>query len=69
MATCTGTVTNWQGSHSCQAMLYRCEKCGNVGCEQQGGEPSKGGIVCSNQAFKNGYCLRCNGLQTMKVFQ
>lgn len=40
----------------CYGFVYRCKKCGSVGCEHyQDGE-------CSNQGFKSGYCLRCGTL-------
>lgn len=65
MASCNGTFTNWQGSHECGAPLYRCSKCGNIGCDQDG-ESNK----CTNQAFKPaGYCRKCSALGTKEFFQ
>ena len=51
MSQCPGrrTTTNSQ----CAVMLYRCKKCGNVGCDQ----PREN--HCSNQGFKNQRCESC----------
>ena len=40
---------NRDGS-TCQTTLYRCAKCGHVGCTKPG---------CSNQGFRNGNWGRC----------
>lgn len=50
MPFCPGKKKN--GS-KCMNQLYRCKKCGNVGCDR----PSDG--ECSNQGFKVGKCLKC----------
>ena len=39
-----------KGGSQCQATLYRCAKCGNVGCTKAG---------CSNQGFRDGNCVKC----------
>lgn len=52
MASCPGSRTDRNGSH-CNGGLYRCKKCGNVGCDQ--GVKGR----CSNQAFHNAKCLKC----------
>jgi len=47
--------------HTCMSTLYKCKKCGNVGCDQ--GQYGK----CSNQAFQFGICSKCgaNGQREM----
>lgn len=50
---CPGRRNNIQ----CGMTLYRCKKCGNVGCAQaQRGK-------CTNQAFASSKCLRCGSTQ------
>jgi hypothetical protein len=49
MASCPGRRDN----HSCSSTLYKCKKCGNVGCDQS----SDG--KCTNQGFKSGKCTKC----------
>jgi len=50
MAQCPGK----RGAQTCNRILYRCKKCGNVGCES--GKPSE----CGNQAFLTGSkCVKC----------
>ncbi len=50
MASCPGKKSNNQ---TCYQSLYRCKKCGNVGCDRNNiGE-------CPNQAFNCGKCMRC----------
>ena len=44
MATCPGKRV--KNNNPCNSSLYRCKKCGNVGCEQ--GDSSQ----CSNQGFR-----------------
>ena len=59
MASYTGRREN----HSCMSQLYRCKKCGNVGCDQiQDGK-------CSNQGFKFGKCLRCGASGQKETFK
>lgn len=49
MASCPGK----RDKHTCGRTLYRCKKCGNVGCDQvQVGK-------CTNQAFSGSKCLKC----------
>jgi len=45
---CQGTKTN---GHKCGETIYRCNKCGAVGCQND----------CRNQNFKQGTasCLKC----------
>lgn len=45
MALCHGT----RNGHSCGGYLYRCDKCGHVGCTHTG---------CTNHGFRIG-CLVC----------
>jgi hypothetical protein len=51
MAFCPGKKIKTKGT--CNGTLYRCKKCGNVGCDQG---PS---TACSNQAFDLGKCMKC----------
>lgn len=60
MASCPGRRTKRSGS--CLATLYRCKKCGNVGCEHiQAGE-------CTNQGFRLTKCARCGTAGQKEVF-
>lgn len=51
MAACPGKKI--KSGTMCNSTLYRCKKCGNVGCDQ-GSQ-----ATCSNQGFKTGKCLKC----------
>jgi len=55
MATCPGKY----GSNNsyCGATVYKCTKCGAVGCSKPG---------CSNQKFSGGRCLSCGSNGTSK---
>jgi len=50
MAKCQGEK---QANIKCAAPLYRCKKCGNVGCSYGAKN------YCTKQAFLNSSCLRC----------
>lgn len=58
MASCPGKKTKTNGI--CGGFLYRCKKCGNVGCD-----PGSRGL-CTNQGFAGGVCMKC-GTQGQKV--
>jgi len=48
---CNGTKKDSKGYKSrCGAILYRCSKCGAVGCKTTG---------CENQRFNGGQCSKC----------
>lgn len=52
MANCSGKRKNDQ---TCNSSLYKCKKCGNVGCAKNST------AECSNQAFlESGKCLKCS---------
>jgi ribosomal protein L40E len=59
MAVCPGKRMN---GTRCTFPLHRCKKCGHVGCSS--GNP----IVCSNQAFKNGVCIKCGAVNQKELF-
>jgi len=59
MAGCTGK----KDAHTCGCLLFKCKKCGNVGCDQ--GQDDK----CSNQAFKGGKCVRCGAIGQKEMFK
>lgn|SRR5665647_2027124 len=40
-------------SHPCKNPVFRCEECGNYGCDQEVTEK------CTAQGFKNDKCLHC----------
>lgn len=40
---------------TCNGLLYRCKKCGGVGCD-------RGGDECTNQGFKSGKCKKCGAI-------
>lgn len=51
MANCTGK----RGTSICNALLYRCKSCGNIGCINE---------KCSAVGFKEGSrCIKCGKLQ------
>jgi len=50
-------------NHTCNAQLYRCKSCGNVGCDH--GQDGK----CTNQAFKTGKCLKCGKSGQKELFR
>ena len=56
MTYCNGIKTDSRDKKStpCRSPLYRCNKCGNVGCSQGGSL-----ISCSQQGFKSGSCVKC----------
>ena len=62
MALCPGKRAKKVGS--CGSILFRCKKCGNVGCQQaQGGD-------CSNQGFSaSSKCLRCGILGQKEILK
>jgi hypothetical protein len=59
MAACDGT----REKHRCASTLYRCKKCGIVGCAQgrQG--------ACTSQAFAAGKCVKCGASGQREVFK
>jgi hypothetical protein len=59
MASCPGKRDN----HTCNSTLYRCKKCGNVGCDQS--QPGK----CTNQGFRLGKCLKCGTSGQKETFR
>jgi hypothetical protein len=59
MASCPGKRDN----HTCSSILYRCKKCGNVGCDQ--GTMGK----CTNQGFQSGKCLKCGAIGQKENFR
>ncbi len=61
MASCPGKRTN--RNTGCLSALYRCKKCGHVGCDQT----TSG--VCSNQAFRLGKCLKCGATGQKETFK
>ena len=58
MATCPGKRDN----HNCNAMLYKCRGCGNVGCILKG---------CSNIGFirSGSKCVKCGKLAAKDTFR
>jgi hypothetical protein len=48
MAMCAGT----RNGRRCVLLLFRCKKCGNVGCHQTK-------KVCTSQGFVGGKCMKC----------
>ena len=52
---CHGSVPN--KSNICGSLVFRCTKCGAVGCTKNG---------CSNQKFKDGQCMSCGSHGTKK---
>ncbi len=42
--------------YDCTSSVYKCKKCGNVGCFQN----DTG--TCSNEGFRNGKCLKCGSV-------
>lgn len=61
MAACPGKRIKTKSS--CNSTLYRCKKCGNVGCEQGDSTP------CTNQAFRYGKCLKCGATGQKENFK
>jgi len=57
MSTCQGTKTDARDKRSgrCGGQLYRCGKCGHIGCSQSGTF-----WTCTNRGFNSGVCLKCN---------
>lgn len=43
----------------CINNLYRCKKCGNVGCAML--------PECSNQGFKLGKCVKCGAVSQSEI--
>lgn len=59
MALCPGKKPD---GRSCGTTLYRCKKCGNVGCAQN--------KDCSNLAFKDGSkCTKCGAFSQKEAFK
>jgi len=54
MAHCRG---HHKHRHTCNSIVYRCKKCGAVGCDQR----DKGD--CNNQNFQHGKCNKCDGME------
>ena len=53
MASCQGKR---RSTAICNSVVYRCENCTNVGCDQvEAGE-------CSNQGFRSRFCLMCGAI-------
>lgn len=52
MANCNGNA----GNQPCGGIVYKCEKCGSVGCKSR-----INGIWCSNVLSQTGMCNKCNG--------
>ena len=52
MGTCTGN------NYTCNSTLYKCQKCGSVGCSS----PS-----CTNRSFKLDECMRCGSSEVKSV--
>jgi hypothetical protein len=52
---------NMKTGSTCNSNLYRCQKCGNVGCDHHA--PG----TCSNQGFRSGKCEKC-GKNDKKTF-
>ena len=52
-----------KNNSNCTSTLYRCKKCGNIGCEQN--QP----FDCSNQGFKAGKCLKCGVSGQKELFK
>jgi hypothetical protein len=54
MASCQGKRIS---TTICNSVVYRCENCTNVGCDQvEAGE-------CSNQGFRSNSCVICGALR------
>ena len=54
MASCPGKR---RSTAMCNKVVYRCENCTNVGCDQvEAGE-------CSNQGFRSNSCLMCGTIR------
>lgn len=53
--TCHGTKKN---NSSCTGSLYKCKKCGSVGCSNQD---------CSNYNFHNGSCMKCGSTDKSSI--
>lgn len=61
MAICPGRRKD---NKKCNSVLYRCKKCGNVGCKQS--RPGE----CSNQGFTlSGQCLKCGTYGKSETFK
>lgn len=60
MANCPGR----RGNSHCGALLHRCKKCGNVGCDL--GQPAG---KCTNQGFCGGKCLKCGSSGQQETFK
>ncbi len=56
MASCRGTKTDSRDHRStpCGTQLYRCNKCGSIGCSYSGHT-----VTCTAQGFNGGACLKC----------
>ena len=48
---CQGRLLRRIGT--CSAILFKCKKCGNTGCDRN--QPGE----CDNQAFISGRCMVC----------
>lgn len=59
MPTCPGKVEK----RNCLKTLYRCKKCGNIGCDRSKLDE------CTNQAFRLGRCLRCGSSGKKETFR
>ena len=47
-----------KGFGKCYSQLWKCEKCGKIGCTRDG---------CRNQQFKNGRCMSCGHVRKKTV--
>jgi hypothetical protein len=54
MASCQG---KGRSTAICNSVVYRCENCTNVGCDQV--EANE----CSNQGFRSNSCLMCGRMR------
>ena len=54
MAHCRGRHIH---RHTCNSIVYRCIKCGTVGCDQ------RDKAECTNQNFQHGKCKKCDGME------
>lgn len=56
MSSCKGQRKGSGSSNdACLRSLYKCKKCGNVGCEYG----AEGSSSCTNLGFKHGSCVKC----------
>jgi len=66
MASCQGQRKMSHTSSTattCYNALYKCKKCGNVGCSQT----SPG--LCTSQGFSGDKCLKCGAQSSKETFK